>query len=73
MTEAVVGALRAKGIETLSLEEPFMRFLDPLDLIAPDQHWNAEGTRVVAAIVEPYVQAMLGLAPPSTGKTRASR
>ncbi len=73
MTEAVVDALRAKGIETLSLEEPFMRFLDPLDLIAPDQHWNAEGTRVVAAIVEPYVQAMLGLAPPSTGTTRASR
>lgn len=59
MTDATVEALRGKGIDTLSLEEPFMRFLDPMALIAPDQHWNAEGTRVVASVVEPYVQSIL--------------
>jgi hypothetical protein len=61
MTQAAVRALRAAGIDTLSLEDAFMRFLDPMDLIAPDRHWNAEGTRVAADVVEEHVREMLGL------------
>lgn len=62
MTQAVVKALRTEGIDTISLEDTFMRFLDPMDLIARDLHWNADGTRVVAAVVQERVEQLLGTA-----------
>jgi hypothetical protein len=59
ITTAMTSALREKGIEVISLEDPFTRSNDPMSLIAPDRHWNVEGTRVAAAVVEEWVLARL--------------
>lgn len=59
ITTAVTHAFAEKGIEVLSLEAPFMASGDAMRLIAPDQHWNAEGTRIAAAVVAERAQALL--------------
>lgn len=60
LTEAAVAALQAKRIDTVSLQSAFMSRPNPMDLIAPDRHWNAEGTRVAAAVITHHVRELLG-------------
>jgi hypothetical protein len=62
ITTAAKTALQEKGIEVISLQEPFTQYTtEPMHLLASHRHWTAEGTRVAAAVVRERVRAVLGL------------
>jgi len=59
MSNAASRALRALGIETISLAEPFARTAEPQRLIGFDFHWSRKGTRLVATVLRERVRALV--------------